>query len=290
MLEHDAQIYCKTCYRNHYGPKGYGFGGVLAKDFTLSPETVKEEKVDSPRSGVDVDSPRSGGGWVSPRLIRATRCLVGEANLESEKVLNMNSGYWPGGLAPVAEYRASLRKVSAGFGSGVAPANSSRLSVFKHFEHLSIDARDDKKQSESNSDEKVKQTANVSQTEPNKYPTNLDQPVLRRAFNNIPASISTPSPVLSDIPRSGYKPKNSPWKGSTAPSCSRCCLAVYQAEQCRASGLVWHRNCFTCSECRKLLDSTTQCDRGGQLYCKKCYRNMFGPKGVGYGITNLQTS
>jgi len=275
MLEHDQQIYCKTCYRTHYGPKGYGFGGVLAKDFTPSPETVKEEKV---------ESPRSGGGWVSPRLIRATRRMVDEANLKSEEVRKKSTDYWPGGFAPASLDRASLRKVSAGFGSGVsgvAPAKS----LFKHFEQLSLDNSDNNKQSESNSDEKVKKIADVIETEPNTYPAQLG---LRRTF---PANISSsPSPSLSDIPRGGYKPKNSPWKGSTAPSCARCCLAVYQAEQYRASGLVWHRACFTCEECGKLLDSTTQCDRGGQIYCNKCYRHNFGPKGVGYGITNLQTS
>lgn len=30
----------------------------------------------------------------------------------------------------------------------------------------------------------------------------------------------------------------------------------------------WHKHCFNCSSCNKKLDSTTVCDKDGQIYCK----------------------
>ena len=35
-----------------------------------------------------------------------------------------------------------------------------------------------------------------------------------------------------------------------------------------------------CSACNKSIDSTTQTEREGQLYCKACYGKNFGPKGA----------
>ena len=30
----------------------------------------------------------------------------------------------------------------------------------------------------------------------------------------------------------------------------------------------WHKSCFNCSSCHKKLDSTTVCDKDGEIYCK----------------------
>ena len=41
----------------------------------------------------------------------------------------------------------------------------------------------------------------------------------------------------------------------------------------------YHRNCFRCVDCNRLLDSLTNCDGpDGQLYCKKCYCVKYGPQ------------
>jgi len=318
MLEHQAQIYCKACYRSLFGPKGYGFGGILAKDMVgvSSPEGAVSDHEDN------VDSPRSVGGWVSPRLIRSTQKLLAEANLVCEKSPRL-ANYWAGGLSTESQ-RTSPRKVSAGFGSGVSSGRSVRNQTVDVYKNLSDVNQPTIKVGVSKSDEKVKKSSVVTPYKSATLPRfssssipliisesdmNKAQPQLglRSAFNlphtNTKSEIisSLPKPSLltvkssstlstADIPKLGYKPKASPWKASIAPSCSRCCKPVYQAELARASGSAWHKTCFTCQECGKLLDSTTLCDRGGDIFCRKCYSRNYGPKGVGFGIgPNLQS-
>uniref|UniRef100_A0A8C2ZIM4 Cysteine and glycine-rich protein 1 n=1 Tax=Cyclopterus lumpus TaxID=8103 RepID=A0A8C2ZIM4_CYCLU len=66
--------------------------------------------------------------------------------------------------------------------------------------------------------------------------------------------------------------------------CPRCGKAVYAAEKVIAAGSAWHKiGCFTCATCNKSLESTTQADKDGEIYCKACYGKHFGPKGFGYG-------
>uniref|UniRef100_A0A915IQR0 LIM zinc-binding domain-containing protein n=1 Tax=Romanomermis culicivorax TaxID=13658 RepID=A0A915IQR0_ROMCU len=48
---------------------------------------------------------------------------------------------------------------------------------------------------------------------------------------------------------------------------------------------VWHKlTCFACADCNKKLESTSLCDKDGEIFCKTCYGRKFGPKGYGYGI------
>ena len=42
--EHDEEIYCKTCYANAFGPKGYGFAGGAAGSMTLTAPTLPVNK------------------------------------------------------------------------------------------------------------------------------------------------------------------------------------------------------------------------------------------------------
>ena len=44
-------------------------------------------------------------------------------------------------------------------------------------------------------------------------------------------------------------------------------------------GSWYHKNCFRCVDCSRLLDSLTNNDGpDGQLYCNKCYAGKFGPQ------------
>ncbi|VDK82822.1 unnamed protein product [Litomosoides sigmodontis] len=68
--------------------------------------------------------------------------------------------------------------------------------------------------------------------------------------------------------------------------CGKCNLPVYFAELVQAAGQSWHTNCFRCAnpECSRFMDSRLYNDHKDQLYCNHCYKYLFGPKGVGYGI------
>merc|ERR1712079_141431 len=74
-----------------------------------------------------------------------------------------------------------------------------------------------------------------------------------------------------------------PFKAPEAPICPKCDRSVYAAEEKLAGGHKWHKVCFKCSMCNKLLDSTSCAEHERKLYCKTCYGRKYGPKGVGFG-------
>ncbi|KAB7507026.1 Muscle LIM protein Mlp84B [Armadillidium nasatum] len=60
--------------------------------------------------------------------------------------------------------------------------------------------------------------------------------------------------------------------------CPRCGGAVFQAES-----MEWHKQCYSCVECHKPLDSMIGCDApDGEIYCKLCYAKRHGPKGYDF--------
>ncbi|XP_046647691.1 cysteine and glycine-rich protein 2-like [Daphnia pulicaria] len=66
--------------------------------------------------------------------------------------------------------------------------------------------------------------------------------------------------------------------------CRRCGKVVLMAEKMMGGGSCWHKSCFTCLSCNKRLESTSLCEREGEIYCKSCYGKQFGPKGYGFGL------
>jgi len=65
--------------------------------------------------------------------------------------------------------------------------------------------------------------------------------------------------------------------------CPRCTKNVYFAEEKQALGKSWHKLCFVCANCRKMLDSGRVTEHDGEMFCGSCYRKNFGPKGYGFG-------
>ncbi|XP_051169405.1 muscle LIM protein Mlp84B-like isoform X4 [Leptopilina boulardi] len=74
-----------------------------------------------------------------------------------------------------------------------------------------------------------------------------------------------------------------PFKPVEHPKCPKCGKSVYAAEERVAGGLKWHKMCFKCGLCSKLLDSTNCSEHEGELFCKNCHGRKFGPKGYGFG-------
>jgi hypothetical protein len=68
-----------------------------------------------------------------------------------------------------------------------------------------------------------------------------------------------------------------------APKCAKCDKNVYKAEEIRAANKTFHKLCFKCTNCNKLLETNILTEHQGDLYCRVCYGRNFGPKGYGYG-------
>jgi hypothetical protein len=70
--------------------------------------------------------------------------------------------------------------------------------------------------------------------------------------------------------------------------CTVCFKPVYQAEEIKALGRIWHKACFKCGTntefgCRRVLRAGEFLDNNNNPFCNTCYGKLFKPKGVGYG-------
>ncbi|KAI6190324.1 hypothetical protein M3Y97_00105500 [Aphelenchoides bicaudatus] len=61
-------------------------------------------------------------------------------------------------------------------------------------------------------------------------------------------------------------------------SCVKCSKAVYFAEQVESSGYLFHRSCFRCTGCKKLLNLGAHSQHKEDPYCNNCYSKTHGPK------------
>ena len=59
-----------------------------------------------------------------------------------------------------------------------------------------------------------------------------------------------------------------PFKPVEMAKCPACGKSVYAAEERLAGGFKWHKGCFKCSMCNKMLDSTNNNAKDNVLYCK----------------------
>ncbi|XP_011307978.1 uncharacterized protein [Fopius arisanus] len=68
--------------------------------------------------------------------------------------------------------------------------------------------------------------------------------------------------------------------GDANPNCRSCGKVVFQMEQTKAEGLVWHKNCFRCVQCSKQLNVDNYESNECILYCKAHFKELFQPKPV----------
>ena len=45
----------------------------------------------------------------------------------------------------------------------------------------------------------------------------------------------------------------------------------------------WHKMCFSCANCKKMLEAGSEKEHDNEVYCNTCHRKNFGPKGYGFG-------
>ncbi|CAH0560233.1 unnamed protein product [Brassicogethes aeneus] len=74
-----------------------------------------------------------------------------------------------------------------------------------------------------------------------------------------------------------------PFKPVENPKCPKCQKSVYAAEERVAGGYKFHKSCFKCGMCNKMLDSTNVTEHEAELFCKNCHARKYGPKGYGFG-------
>jgi len=74
-----------------------------------------------------------------------------------------------------------------------------------------------------------------------------------------------------------------PFKAVEHPKCPKCGKSVYAAEERIAGGHKFHKTCFKCGMCNKMLDSTNCAEHEAELFCKQCHGRKYGPKGYGFG-------
>ncbi|XP_039295085.1 muscle LIM protein Mlp84B isoform X6 [Nilaparvata lugens] len=81
-------------------------------------------------------------------------------------------------------------------------------------------------------------------------------------------------------------------KAKPGQGCPRCGGVVFAAELVLSKSREWHRKCFKCRDCHRVLDSIIACDGPDKdVYCKTCYGKKWGPHGYGFanGAGFLQT-
>ena len=61
--------------------------------------------------------------------------------------------------------------------------------------------------------------------------------------------------------------------------CPRCSGKVFEAERMKMKSGSYHRKCFSCFECRRMLNYSTATDGpNNKVYCNPCYQRNFGPQ------------
>ncbi|KAG5450948.1 Cysteine-rich protein 2-binding protein [Clonorchis sinensis] len=68
-----------------------------------------------------------------------------------------------------------------------------------------------------------------------------------------------------------------------AVRCANCPDVVFANERVDACGKAFHRLCFKCTSCRRLLDRGTACDHKKEIFCQNCYTKHFGSTGLKAG-------
>uniref|UniRef100_A0A0K2TVP8 LIM domain protein [Acyrthosiphon pisum] n=1 Tax=Lepeophtheirus salmonis TaxID=72036 RepID=A0A0K2TVP8_LEPSM len=72
--------------------------------------------------------------------------------------------------------------------------------------------------------------------------------------------------------------------------CKICEKEPYLVERIVAEKSWWHKNCFKCHQCKKILNLDTYVSHEGVIYCKVHHRELFQPKTVKSDIIDVNSS
>ncbi|XP_014225437.1 uncharacterized protein LOC106651448 isoform X10 [Trichogramma pretiosum] len=114
--------------------------------------------------------------------------------------------------------------------------------------------------------------------------SNVNVKSLKSSFNKFDALTKKSGAVLHvrsvDASKVQQQLNSVAQNGDANPNCRSCGKVVFQMEQTKAEGLVWHKNCFRCCQCSKQLSVDSYESHESTLYCKPHFKELFQPKPV----------
>merc|ERR1719228_1386992 len=87
---------------------------------------------------------------------------------------------------------------------------------------------------------------------------------------------NTGKPSRKDVKKPGPKPP----VVEVNKICKICGKEPYLVEKLVAEKSWWHKNCFRCAQCNKILTLDTYASHQGVIYCKPHHKDLFKPKAV----------
>jgi len=75
---------------------------------------------------------------------------------------------------------------------------------------------------------------------------------------------------------------------TSAPKCEKCQKSVYFNEEVKDGERVYHKQCFRCTHCNKIVEPTSYSQYGGVIYCKPHFLALFRARGKYEDLSNGQ--
>lgn len=66
-------------------------------------------------------------------------------------------------------------------------------------------------------------------------------------------------------------------------NCAKCGKVVGHAEEVRKAHKVFHKHCYTCTNCDSRLAKGDELEHEGDWFCSNCYRKLYATKTFGFG-------
>jgi len=93
--------------------------------------------------------------------------------------------------------------------------------------------------------------------------------------------------VIGNVsPAPAAPPKTSPaparWTPVAQPKCLVCDKSVYENEKLTADGKTWHKTCFRCKHCKKVLSLGNYAAVSDTVFCKPHFKQLFAEGGGSY--------
>ncbi|XP_064634361.1 muscle LIM protein Mlp84B-like [Lineus longissimus] len=328
VAEHQDELYCKTCHRKKFGPKGFGFGANLCTDSGQSEK--KRSSSANPRSAM-----YGGGGEKCPRCEKTVyhaekvncmnkvwhksclRCALCEHVVDSRtarehdndlfcqncyaKEFGPKGAQFSGTTGPDGEPREEVQEkkvnpLAAKFGGTTDYCPRCGKAVYHAEKKEILNQKWHKTCVKCLSCGRALDSRTVRDHDGELYCASCHS----RDFGTkgIGCSIGTGAHAATDGGSDERKEDQQDKKvnplaakfGGTTDYCPRCGKAVYLAEKKDILNQKWHKTCVKCLSCGRALDSRTVRDHDGELYCASCHSRDFGTKGLGCSVATVTSA